>query len=572
MLTAPNGAVALERALGDPYDSDNPLGFAATVGNDERGEISAAGEELLDRLCLNAEFVPVALGGRLHAIDELVRAVRPVMRRDATLGLGYGITSFMAAINLWVAGTAAQRARIAELLLSGAKVSVAYHELDHGNDFSRNEFRAQVAGDRIELDGRKQVINNIERAAAMVLFARTGPGAGSRSHSVIFADKVELDPARVRYLGRYRSVGVRGCQLGGIELASCELPADSVVGELGHGVEIALRSFQITRAALPGMALGSLDTALRTVLRFARSRQLYGTTVADLPHARATLAGVFADLLACDCLATAAARALHVVPEQAGSLAAATKYLVPRIISEALYELSIVLGARSYIREGEHAIFQKIARDTPVLGVGHASAGACLATLVPQLTALARRAWGRDEDPPAALFDRDYELAALAPTKLGLGAAHRDAMICGVGPALDELDSACASSPTARELAAKLRAAKADLQTDAAALAPKDRTSFGSADAFELGHRYAVLVAASACLGTWRTERSEPHAFASDPAFVLASLQRLVGRLTRSGPLDAELEAPLFAELQRRDGATRSFDLDDLPLYGSDHA
>src|SRR6202042_640085 len=70
--------------------------------------------------------------------------------------------------------------------------------------------------------------------------------------------------------------------------------------------------------------------------------------------------------------------ALHVVPEQAGVLAAATKYLVPRILGEALYELSIILGARFYVREGEHAIFQNLTRDAPVLALGHAGAGAGL--------------------------------------------------------------------------------------------------------------------------------------------------------------------------------------------------
>ncbi len=517
MLTAPDTALALEAEFGDPFERNNPLGFAAVMQADERGEMLAAGESALDRHGLNAEFVPVALGGRLSTIDGLVRALRPVMRRDPTLGLGYGLTSFMAAVNVWTTGSNEQRERLAGTLLSGGKVAVAYHELEHGNDFTRNELHGVLDGDVIELHGAKQVINNVERAASLLVFARTDSRPGSRSHSVILLDKDEIDPDRLRYLARYRTVGVRGCQIGGVELTGAAVPIDRVVGELGHGAEIALRSFQLTRAAIPGIALGVLDTALRTVLRFARGRRLYGMTVADLPHAQATLAGVFADLLTCDAMASAAARALHVVPEQAGVLAAATKYLVPRILGEALYELSIILGARFYVREGEHAIFQKLTRDAPVLALGHAGAGACLATLLPQLSGLARRAWTKDVADPDALFSADTELPGLAPERLTLGTPRGDSVICALEPALGELQSGCPGSPLVQELASSLLAARRQLARDCVGLRPEDRTSFGDPQGFELAHRYAVLTAASAAVNTWLARTVMDTRFSATP-------------------------------------------------------
>jgi alkylation response protein AidB-like acyl-CoA dehydrogenase len=573
VLTAPDTALALETEFGDPFDRDNALGFAAILEADERGEMLAAGEAALDRHGLNAEFVPTELGGRLSAVDGLVRALRPVMRRDATLGLGYGLTSFMAAVNVWTAGSDEQREHVARTLLSGAKVAVAYHELDHGNDFTRNELHGVLAGDTIELHGAKQVINNVERAAALLVFVRTDSRPGSRSHSVILLDKAEVDPDRLRYLARYRTVGVRGCQLGGVDLAGCAVPVGRVVGVLGQGAEIALRSFQVTRAALPGIALGVLDTALRTVLRFARGRSLYGTTVADLPHAQATLAGVFVDLLTCDAMAGAAARALHVVPEQAGVLAAATKYLVPRILGEALYELSVILGARFYLREGEHAIFQKLTRDAPVLALGHAGAGACLATLLPQLSGLARRAWTEDVDAPDALFSTDAELPALAPERLMLGTPRRDSMMCAIEPALAQLQSACPGSPVVLEAAGALREARRRLALDCAGLRPEDRTSFGDPQGFELAHEYAVLAAVSALVNTWLRRHHDGHPFLGDPAWVLAGLSRLTRRLTGAClEPGGRVQERLWHELVGREDRLTSFDLHELPLYGSHNA
>ncbi|WP_254709614.1 acyl-CoA dehydrogenase family protein, partial [Streptomyces lunaelactis] len=104
----------LERRFGDPGDPDNPLGLDALLAADERGELLAEAEQVLAEFRLNAEFVPIELGGRLDRIDTLGRVLRGVFRRDASLGLGYGATTFIAAIAIWTAGTPEQQRRVAQ--------------------------------------------------------------------------------------------------------------------------------------------------------------------------------------------------------------------------------------------------------------------------------------------------------------------------------------------------------------------------------------------------------------------------------------------------------------------------
>src|SRR5207249_2562508 len=94
------------------------------------------------------------------------------------------------------------------------------------------------------------------------------------------------------------------------------------------------------------------DTALRIALDFALWRRLYGARVWDIPHARATLAHAFVDLLVADCVATACARAVQAAPEQLSLFSAVAKSFVPALIEGAIRDLSIVLGARHYLREG----------------------------------------------------------------------------------------------------------------------------------------------------------------------------------------------------------------------------
>lgn len=568
MLTsaAASRATALDDALGDPADPDNPAGFARVLDADERGVFAEGAEEILDDFGINAEFVPEALGGRLRSIDEMARTLRPVFRRDVALGVGYGVSSFVAAVNVWTAGRPEQQRALAAALLANEKASVCYHELAHGNDLARNELRADPVGRMLVLNGEKHVINNVQLAAALVLFARTDSGAGSRSHSVLLLHRDMLDAGHVEHLPRYRTLGVTGCQIAGIRFTECPVPASSVVGSTGDGVEIALRSFQLTRCALPSMAIAVLDTALRTTFGFATGRHVFGSSVTGLPQSRAMLVAAFADLLICDALATVASRALHLLPGEASMLASASKYLVPKLLAEAAHDLSVVLGARCYLREGEHAIFQKMQRDMPILSISHAGGAACQASIMPQLATLARRAWTEAAAPPKELFRPGADLPPLRPELLRLTNRGQDSLVSSLEPACAEL-LAGEGGQMASEVAGALRRHLRWLRAEAARLAPMDRTSFAAPHGFDLAHRYALLAAASACLNIWRVHRDNAGCFLAGPSWVLAALARIVGRLDGTELLPgAHVRERMFAELAARHDTVHSFDLDAMPL------
>ncbi|MGP3964827.1 acyl-CoA dehydrogenase [Nonomuraea sp. 3N208] len=549
----------LEHMLGDPWEPGNPVGFRAVLAADERAEMCAAGESVLDAYGLNAEFVPEADGGRLTRLDDLVEIMRAVYRRDPCLGLGYGASSFIAGVNVWSAGDAAQRARVAALLLDNRRVASAYHELAHGNDMAGTECAALPGAGGLVLNGRKEVVTNLQRADALVLFARTDPGPGSRSHSQLLVEKSRLPEGSLRYLPRFATVGMRGVQLGGVEFTGCPLSSGDVIGFPGQGLETAMRSFQVTRTVLPAMMTGILDTALRTTLRFTLSRTLYGAPAADLPSVRASLVGAFVDLLTCEVFALAATRALHVLPGETSVLAAAAKYGVSGVVLDAVHRLSLVLGARSYLREGEYAIFQKLLRDVQPIGFGHAARAACQMTMLPQLPLLARRSWGSAEPAPAAMFRAGAELPPLPFDRLRITAGGRDSLSAGVAAWLDSGEAAGeVTERLVRRLAEGFLAELRDLAGQCADLPPHERTYAASSDTYDLTTRYVRVLMAAACLETWRHNRRDR--LLGDPGWLAAALSRLADR---SAPLPDHIEKSLFAELLERHETGKS-----LGLYG----
>ncbi|MFJ6739821.1 acyl-CoA dehydrogenase family protein [Streptomyces sp. NPDC091279] len=561
---APKRADELEDLLGGLTDPANPARAEAILDADERAEMFAGGEALLDTYGLNAEFVPAALGGRLSRADHLAEVMRSVYRRDPALGLGYGASSLIAGVTLWTAGDARQSAHAAGLLLDGRRIAIAFHELAHGNDMAGTDFTAATVPDGLLLNGRKEVVTNIRRADALVVLARTDPKPGPRSHSLMFVDRATADPDRLTDLPRFRTVGMRGVQLGGLAFDDLPLPADARLGASGAGLENALKALQVTRTVLPVMATGALDTGLRIALTHLARRRLYGGTALDIPHVRSVLAGVFADLLRAETLGAVGARALHVLPGSASVYSAVVKFEVARLLLDAMDRLAELLGAHFYLRQGPTGLFQKLLRDMAPVGFGHIARAACQMSLLPQLPLLARRSWTGPAaaEPLDDLFALGAELPALRFDRFALHAAGRDPLAASLHAPADAPWTADHA-----DLGAAVRADRAELVQLAEIcrrLIPMDLGVDARPEHYDLVTRYVRLLTRTAYVQVWR--HADPAGFLADPAWLRAALHRSAARPHRPGPLPEHVEDTLLTELLERHRSGRSFGLTARPL------
>ncbi|MFJ5309801.1 acyl-CoA dehydrogenase [Streptomyces sp. NPDC088350] len=555
------GVEKLEALLGDPRDADNPVGHAAVLAADERQEMLAEGERLLDQYGMNAEFVPAAYGGRLTRADRLAEVQRAVWRRDPSLGVGHGTGSLLGSVDIWAAGTRQQCREAADILLGNGRIALAFHEFGHGNDSADAGCTARRADDGWLLSGREETVTDIRRCEAMVVCARTGDAAGS--HSQFFLRRRYVPPGGLQDLRRLRSSGLRGVQLGGIRLSDCPAPDRDVLGRPGQGKEIALRSFQLTRAVLPALLPGPLDTALRLALDCVLERRLYGGVAADLPYVRATAGRALAGLLAIDALSAVGLRGLHLVPGAMSVYAPATTYLTSRILLETIEDLRFLLGAQSYLREGRYAMFQKLARDAAAATFAHISRSACLVTIWPQLPRFARRSWPDGDAAPPELFDLGGPLPPLDLTRFTLGPPPGD-------PVMGTLSELAATEPAGTQVGRFARRFQAELTSltgQCAALAPSDPAIGASPAAYALAGRYTVLLAAACSLAVWRYDAGR-YPEAALPG-VLDQLDRRLG-----GPAvltEAERESSdraLFDLALDRHRESRLFDLTERQIAG----
>ncbi|WP_329199422.1 MULTISPECIES: acyl-CoA dehydrogenase [unclassified Streptomyces] len=558
----------LEALFGDPSDPANPVGYTALLEADRAAVPFAAGEALLDDFRITDEYVPRALGGRLDGMDTLVRIMRPVLRRDVGLAMGHGMTTFMAASDVWAAGSSRQRHRLAALLRGGGKAAIAQHETAHSNDYVRSQVTARRGPRGYLISGGKPMVNNLERAGALVLFCRTDPAPGSRSHSVLLLDPEQLTDARTAVAARRTHVGLRGCRWAGVEFDDCPVPESALLGPEGSGIETALRSFQISRTVISATAVAALDTSLRTAVRFDREnsggwqgRGIDGRTGAALTNA-------FVNLLLYDSLAVVATRALHLLPAETSVYSAALKYLLPRVLTETMYDLSIVLGSGFYTREGTLGIFQKHVRDVPVLSLGHAGTVACQATVIPQMPRLARSSWFIEDEAPAGLFRLRGDLPPLRTDRLSL-ACGRDSLTASMLVVAAGVEGSGPVERALRTLAGQLVEELRDVRRRVLRLEAAGSASTAQPARFALMDRYALLLAAAAVLGLWDQARYGPDPFLADPCWAAAALHRIARRLgTRVADLPPECETRIRHEVQLRFSTQISYDLYSTPIPG----
>ncbi|WP_008314019.1 acyl-CoA dehydrogenase [Leptolyngbya sp. PCC 6406] len=543
-------AAALERDLGHPADPNSPLSFQRTAELDEQETFPTAEVEWLYNWKLQRYYIPTDCGGEFTSFEEFVAFVRVLSRRDLNIAIAF--TTMFWSFLTWMAGTEAQKRKLAQFMIEDhGTMCLAYSERDHGSDLVGGSVVAKKVPGGYRLTGEKWPINRATRSGITYVLARTDEEGGNRGLSLFMVDKRELDPAHYGNSPKIKTHGIRGADMSGIYFEDCFVPDEMLLGPEGHGLELALKGFQITRALCAAFSQGSADTCLRTTLNFALNRRLYGKTVWDMPHPRRTLINGFLDILTCDCVNIAAARGFHVVPRQFSVWSAVDKYFVPVTLEKMQQEISVVLGARFYMRdEHDNGVFQKMLRDSSIISVFDGSSVVNLHALILQRRQLAK---ARDRRKPKDLealqarlhnsFDLSTDLPPFAPQQLELMSRGADDVLQGLETALATLQDQGLIQAQVEEQVLSLLQQQGELllkvldeQDTAIANSAFEHGHDQSFESFEMAKQYCRLHAATACLHMWLYNHQQLGDFFAQGQWLVLCVDRLLAHLSPERP------------------------------------
>jgi alkylation response protein AidB-like acyl-CoA dehydrogenase len=555
-------AEKLEQDLGPAENPDSTMSFKRVVEIDESEAFPVEEIQWLYDWKLQHYYIPAEYGGEFTSFEEMVAFVRVLCRRDQNIGIA--MTTLFWSFLTWMAGTDEQRAHLSNAIKNeNGTLCLGYSEREHGADLIAGDLTAQKVEGGYILNGEKWPINRATRSTNSYILAKTNPEAGARGLSLFLVDKSRIDPNGYYNLPKILTHGIRAADMSGIGFKDCFVPEDMRLKEEGVGLEIALKGFQITRTLCAAFSHGAADTALRTTLNFALGRVLYGKTVFDIPHARQTLVNGFLDILICDCETIGSARGFHTVPEQFSIWAAVVKYFVTVQLEKMINEVSVVLGARFYMRdEHDWGIFQKMLRDNAVISVFDGSTVVNLHALILQMRQIAKYRSRRKPAQMEAIAARLQTTFSLAqsvprfqPEKLELFGRGADDALQGLEIAIATLQELNLESNLSAEVLEQIKALTGILLEELNAIddiVANSAFEFGhdqSPELFDSAKKYCTLHAGASCVHMWLHNRQRLGDFFGKGEWLVLSLNRLLQPFGRSQRIEPTYIENVASEL-----------------------
>ncbi|MGC8489139.1 MAG: acyl-CoA dehydrogenase family protein [Clostridia bacterium] len=248
-------------------------------------EIDATGEYPFDIYQLFQEYgllglgMPEAYGGAGADLLTLAVAIEEVARVCATSSLIIA-AQHLGAMPIMLAGTPEQKERFLRPIATGKHMAAfALTEPEAGSDAAAARTRA-VADARggYRLSGSKVFITNGGLADTVVVFAATGEKSGASSVSAFVLDK-DMPGFTV---GRVeKKLGIRGSQTAQLLFDDVYLESDRLLGQVGEGFKIAMRTLDRTRLGIAAQALGIAQGAFDLALAHVRERRQFGRALSD---------------------------------------------------------------------------------------------------------------------------------------------------------------------------------------------------------------------------------------------------------------------------------------------------
>jgi acyl-CoA dehydrogenase len=240
--------------------------------------------------------VPSSAGGLRDVIDSRALVViREVLAFHSPLadfafamqGLGSGALS--------LDGSAGQQQQfLAKVARGEAIAAFALSEPQAGSDVAAIATTATQTADGWVLNGTKTWISNGGIADFYCVFARdaaSGITRGSQGLNcyVVPANSIGLDSSE--------SIEVIAPHpLATLKFNQCRIGPDALIGTVGGGFKLAMRTLDIFRASVAGAALGFARRALAEGKHYAQHRSMFGQHLADFQLTQAKLGTMAADI------------------------------------------------------------------------------------------------------------------------------------------------------------------------------------------------------------------------------------------------------------------------------------
>jgi len=264
---------------------------------DRSGEFPWDNVRTINKLGLNAMFIPEPYGGAPMSYAAYLECVREISKACASTGAIWA-TNFHATKPLIDFGTKEQKKRLLPVMVRGGLASLTITEPTAGSDATGMKTQFRPEGDRIVVNGTKIFITNGAHADLYLLFGKWSEiEDGKRAISALVLEK---NTPGLRVLREEDKMGLRASSTAALAFDGCRVPRANLLGRPGDGLKILLASLNRSRPSIAAHALGIARAAFEDAVAYINERKQSGRRIIEFQGIQFLLADLAAELAMCE--------------------------------------------------------------------------------------------------------------------------------------------------------------------------------------------------------------------------------------------------------------------------------
>lgn len=319
--------------------------FAHDVDENARYPQEAA--DALQQAGLAAAHVPQEFGGQGADALAAVIIIEEVARVCGASSLIPAVNK-LGSVPLLIGASAEQKKKYLTQLAQGKGFSYCLSESEAGSDAAAMKTKAVKSGQNWILSGSKKWISNAGVSEFYTVLASTDPTKGARGISAFIVEK--SDPG-VSFGAHEKKMGFRGSPTREVYFDNVELTPDRLIGELGTGFGLAMKTLDHTRITIAAQALGIAQGAFDVAKKYAHERQQFGKPIFDFQAVQFMLADMAMQIEAARQLTYAAAVKSERGETDLTFFSAASKCFATDVAMKVTTDAVQVLGGYGYVSD-----------------------------------------------------------------------------------------------------------------------------------------------------------------------------------------------------------------------------
>ncbi|PNE26311.1 acyl-CoA dehydrogenase [Tannerella sp. oral taxon 808] len=260
--------------------------LAAEIDDQERFPIETV--EKMARIGLMGIPFPVKYGGAGATNQIYSMAVEELSRVCATTGVVVSAHTSLCTAPIFEFGTEEQRMKYLPKLCSGEWIGAfGLTEPNAGTDAAAQQTTAVLEGDHYVLNGNKIFITNAEYGHVYIIFAMTDKSLGTKGISAFI---VEKGMPGFQVGKKELKMGIRGSATCELIFEDCIVPKENLLGRIGDGFRIAMKTLDGGRIGIASQALGIARGALQETVKYVKERKQFGRSISQFQNTQFQLA------------------------------------------------------------------------------------------------------------------------------------------------------------------------------------------------------------------------------------------------------------------------------------------